>query len=449
MWSCPVCDTENEGAVCRECGYDPSADLSLHPSFCVPVRLPEPISALRAKRLASAPMSERECDLTRRLIECYRREIARVIEKPGCSYDRLLKCAGEFCDLPGATELWNMIREKAKSILTERAGEALRQMSRGEAPVGEHTRLYLVLQAYADFGRRMMELLESAPQGGEILGGLRSDYADNAKAYIQRYDRDFRFRFDAARIREYDVFYNKDFRGMDLLNFGRTLLRIYREAEGGNLRVLRDYAEHKPAGVANIDWGMIRKSLYAYWADAQAVRRNRWMAEEVYALRTDPNEENIRKFVEKDTSTLRFWTEAAAWKNQKTISLMLDKDSAIVRTKGRLELSLKYNRSYWTAEMIRNWLYDCQLCMDAGVRGVQPIRDLLEKSLEELSTEARPRNAEARQADEREWANAARRLEIDQTQASDWEHEQEPAGKKKNSEPEDWLHNRIRNFFKR
>ena len=34
-------------------------------------------------------------------------------------------------------------------------------------------------------------------------------------------------------------------------------------------------------------------------------------------------------------------------------------------------------------------------------------------------------------------------------QTADWEHEQEPAGKKKNSKPEDGLHNRIRNIFKR
>jgi hypothetical protein len=40
-------------------------------------------------------------------------------------------------------------------------------------------------------------------------------------------------------------------------------------------------------------------------------------------------------------------------------------------------------------------------------------------------------------------------LEILASPTADWEHEQEPAEKKKNSEPEDGLHNRIRNFFKR
>ena len=381
------------------------------------------------------------------LLEYYRRKLQKTIDDPTCTYKNLTDCAMEFRDLQSMGVLWNMICEKAKSIASEQIKAAQQKMGTDKALTGEHTELYLALEAYVEFGKRMKELLETVPQGEVFLADLRNDYAVKAKECIQKYDRELRSRFNKDRIREYEVFYNQDFRGMDTLCFGRELLRVYREAEYGNLQLLWDYAEHKPDDVSYIDWGAIRKPLFEYWCDSLAVRQNAWMKAEIDAVKEDPSEENIRKFVEKDSRTLNFWAVAAIQKGQETIRLMLDKESAIVRVKGKLEMSLAYNEKYWDEDMMCSWYDECTKCMKAGMEGARPIRDLLARKLAEITAQAELEEkaqaaAEKQAAKEQEKAEkqAARERKKGEKQAA---KEQEKAEKQAARERADALRKAI------
>ena len=50
MWICPVCDTKNNTAICPECGFDHSTDLTHLPTFAIPASLPVSPAVLRADR---------------------------------------------------------------------------------------------------------------------------------------------------------------------------------------------------------------------------------------------------------------------------------------------------------------------------------------------------------------------------------------------------------------
>ena len=407
MWTCPVCDTEVDGGLCTECGFDRSTDLTRAPTFCIPARMPEAPSALRAKleaaRKAAAhdPLEEAAGKirmLTERLTECYRQKIAPVVDKPAVSYKQLLECAELFCDLQEMTELWEMIFHGAKRRAEENAKAAVeRKLSMAE---GGHSPLYEVLSDYNQFARRI-EHNGRIPEAErtEIVARMDLDVESVTERWVREYDRRFRQRFDPERIAEYEQFYNKDFQNSSILRYSTELLQKYLAASTGMIDVLLDFVKGgclinnyyadgtgiltrtqlKPENAS--EQKRIERSLYSYWADTDAVQKNIWMWDEIRWLVERPSKKNRQDFQEKDTKSFLFWERAAENQNMNPIWLMLEKRSVLL-TNGMLTRSLAENDRYWTDDCLNSMISWCEACVQNGKAEAKGVLEILKKERE-------------------------------------------------------------------
>ena len=407
MWTCPVCDTEVDGGLCTECGFDRSTDLTRAPTFCIPARMPEAPSALRAKleaaRKAAAhdPLEEAAGKirmLTERLTKFYRREIAPVVDDPDVSYQQLLECAELFCDLQEMTELWEMIFHGAKRRAEENAKAAVeRKLSMAE---GGHSPLYVVLEDYNKFARRI-EHNGRIPEAErtEIVARLDQDVKSVTERWVREYDRRFRQDFDPERMAEYEQFYNKDFQTSSLLRYSAKLLQKYLAASTGMIDVLLEFVEGgclfitydsdgagirkrtqlKPENAA--EQKRIERSLYSYWADTEAVQRNIWMQNEIRRLDERASKKDIQDFREKDTKSFLFWERAARIRMMNPIWLMLEKGSVLLTDKVIMR-SLAVNDCYWTDERLDSMISWCEECIRNGKAGAKGPLEILKKERE-------------------------------------------------------------------
>lgn len=333
-----------------------------------------------------------------RLLEnYYSEEIAPVVDDPECSYKQLLECAGQFSDLVGMSNLWEMVFGAAKRRAEEQARTAVEQKM--FIASGNHSPLYYVLADYNQFSWEIKKLSKiPAAERTEIDKRIDQDLKTVTERWLREYDQRFRQSFDPDRIDEYEQFY-KEFSKISFLRYSTMLLQKYMAASTGMIDVLLDFIEGgclfntynsdgagiqkrtqlKPENV--YEQKLIEQSLYSYWADTEAVRKNIWMQDEINRLENKPGKKNKQDFREKDTKSFLFWERAARNRKLNMIWLMLEKGSVLL-TNEMLVRSLAENDRYWTDDCLNSVISQCEACVQNGKDGAKPVLEVLKKERE-------------------------------------------------------------------
>ena len=331
------------------------------------------------------------------LTEYYSREIDGVLRDPGCTYGHLVDCAAAFGDLRCMGDLWQRIFTAAGKLASEHCRRAVLGMRTGTAEAGEHTPLYLALEDYAAFARQIGKLgMLPAEERGDILDEAMRGVAQVTEEWLREYDKQFRRSFDPKRLGEYQHFYNREFPKPSILRYSALLLQKYLAAADGSIGVLMDFTDNgclfdtytidssnvrrrtrlEPASRDELE--LIERSLFAFWADSEKVRKNVWMWDVIRELDKDPRKKkNLQSFCEKDTQTFRFWERAARLQNKNMIWLMLEKKAVLILAEGMLERSLRYNERYWTEEQLSSSISQCDACARDGKSEAKEIREVL------------------------------------------------------------------------
>lgn len=399
------------------------------------------------------------------LVEFYRWEIVPVVDDPKSSYEQLLESALLFCDLEGTDVLWRMICSAANKRAAEQARKAVLELRSGEAAAAEHTPLYQAMNDFAGFAKGVHRL-EGIPERKRavLVDALKQDVAKLSAEWTREYDKQFRQYFNPARIGEYQTFYNRDFHDREPLRYSTMLLQKYLAAPTGMIDVLLEFVEGgclfntynsdgagirkrtqlKPENAS--EQKLIEQSLYSYWADTEAVRKNIWMWDEIKRLKDKPSKKNRQDFQVKDTKSFLFWERAARIRKMNPIWLMLEKGSVLL-TDGMLTRSLAENDRYWTDDCLNSMISRCEACVQNGKAEAKGVLEILKKEREHRAEQLeanrkraekdkKERDKEARRSAKKEKQNAKQEPEERSAKVETPAAPQKTEGPSKPAEPE-------------